>query len=117
MMTFEEAMAAKENGMVAALRAANLGSQDMVNLFLQRSEIIRDQNNHTSFIKAWTRGDDAPLLGLYKAALSPKGRIMLDLRARQFAGKIADISKFGFVRYLSKAAHGGADRIMIAKTL
>ena len=254
MITFEEAMEAKGAPEISGLRAANLRAQDMVNLVLQRSEIIRDQNNHNRFIKAWTRGNDTPLLrlveeigadeliqraaafiylefqqlrpflakpkprkvadigcgyalfdlflarefgaklvlidletndqrhfgyheegsaysnlaqardfliangiqetsidlrnpetddlsdlanldyvfsfiscgfhypwhtylGLYEAALSPKGRIILDLHARQFAGVLPDISKFGFVRHLTKAAYGGADRIMIAKAL
>jgi hypothetical protein len=52
MITFEEAMEAKESPEVAGISSANLGSKDMVNLILQRSEIIRDQNNYNRFVKA-----------------------------------------------------------------
>ncbi len=254
MITFEQAMEARDSAEVSGISAANLGPQDMVNLILQRSQIIRDQNKPNRFIKAWTKGNDAPLLrlideigadelirraaafiylefqelrpffeqpkprkvadigcgyaffdlflarefgaklilidletnehrhfgfneegaaysnldktkdflvangveetsidlrnpkaddlsdlanldyvfsfiscgfhypwdtylGFYQAALSPNGRIILDLRTRQFANALPEISKFGFVRHLTKAASGSADRIMIAKAV
>lgn len=64
MITFEEAKHTKERPELAGISAANLDAQDMVNPILQRSEIIRDQDNHHRFVKAWTKGNDGPLLGL-----------------------------------------------------
>lgn len=254
MITFDEAMQAKSHPDVAGISAANLSSQDIVNLVLQRSEIIRDQDGPNRFIKAWINGNDAPLLrlvdkigsdellrraaafiylefqqlkpflqnpkprkiadigcgyaifdlflarefgtsvvlidleasdhrhfgfeaqgaaysdlsqtrdflmangvkknlieirnpkesdisdikgldyvfsfiscgfhypwdtylGFYQTALSSRGRIIIDLRARKFANALPEISKFGFARHLTKAANGSAERIMIAKAV
>lgn len=64
MITFEEAMNAKALAEVAELSAANLDQQDMVNLILQRSEIIQDQKRPHSYIKHWTAGNEAPIFQL-----------------------------------------------------
>lgn len=247
-------MQARETPEVSGITAANLDAQDMVNLILQRSEIIRDYPRSNRYIKAWTQGDETPILGLieelghdelvrraaafiyleykelqpylqkpkprkiadigcgyalfdlflarehgakvvlidletndkrhfgfksegaaysnldharefliangvrkslidlrnpetddlsdlkgldyvfsfiscgfhypwdtylgfYRHALSPKGRIILDLRASRFAAALPDISKLGYARLLEKAANGNAERIMIAKEI
>ncbi|WP_409695266.1 class I SAM-dependent methyltransferase [Yoonia sp.] len=57
-------MQAMDSPEVSRIKAHNLGVNDMVNLVLQRSEIIRDQPKPNRFIKAWVNGNDAPLLDL-----------------------------------------------------
>lgn len=64
MFTLDEALRTKSHPDVAAISAAHLSARDIMNLVLQRSEIIRDQDRPNRFIKAWTNGDDAPLVEL-----------------------------------------------------
>ncbi len=64
MITFDAAMKALDVPVITGLNVSSLDESDMVNLILQRSEIIRDQPRFNRFIKAWTRGDDAPLRDL-----------------------------------------------------
>ncbi|NRB17848.1 MAG: class I SAM-dependent methyltransferase [Rhodobacteraceae bacterium] len=47
---------------IASLDTSAFSNQDILNLILQRSEIIRDQDNYNSYIKAWTRGNSAPIM-------------------------------------------------------
>lgn len=61
MITFDEAMRACDSAEVAQIKCDALDEGDMVNLILQRSEIIRDQPKPNRYIRAWTRGDDAPI--------------------------------------------------------
>jgi SAM-dependent methyltransferase len=49
---------------ISALDTSALSKQDVLNLILQRSEIIQDQPNHNQYIKAWMRGEAEPLLRL-----------------------------------------------------
>ncbi|TAG26516.1 MAG: class I SAM-dependent methyltransferase [Rhodobacterales bacterium] len=49
---------------VAALHLGCLTPGDMVNLVLQRSEVLYDQPRPGRPIKAWSEGDDAPLMQL-----------------------------------------------------
>jgi len=59
--------AATEKAGTARIRdldTSALSKQDVLNLILQRSEIIQDQPAPNSYIKAWTRGEAGPLLQL-----------------------------------------------------
>lgn len=64
MITFEQAMGAMDAPEITSLTPGPLDEQDMVNLILQRSEIIRDQPRFNRYIKAWTQGEDGPLFEL-----------------------------------------------------
>ncbi|KIN70658.1 Methyltransferase domain family [Sulfitobacter noctilucae] len=61
MITFDQAMAALDDDAVTSLDVSALDESDMINLILQRSEIIRDQHRFNRYIKSWTKGDDAPM--------------------------------------------------------
>ncbi len=61
MITFDQAMNVLESDTISSLNIAAFDEGDVLNLILQRSEIIRDQANFNGFIKAWTRGDDGPV--------------------------------------------------------
>ncbi|MCX7560662.1 class I SAM-dependent methyltransferase [Sulfitobacter sp. F26204] len=61
MITFEQAMRVLDDDAITSLNISALDESDMVNLILQRSEIIRDQHRFNRYIKAWTQGDDAPM--------------------------------------------------------
>ncbi len=61
MITFDAAMRALDTPAISDLKTTALDESDMVNLILQRSEIIRDQPRFNRYIRAWTRGDDTPL--------------------------------------------------------
>lgn len=64
MITFDQAMTALDDDAITSLDISALDESDMVNLILQRSEIIRDQPRFNRYIKAWTQGDDAPMKDL-----------------------------------------------------
>ena len=64
MITFDQAMGAMDAPQITGLETDTLDDNDVLNLILQRSEIIRDQEKYNRYIKAWTRGDDAPILDL-----------------------------------------------------
>lgn len=64
MITFDQAMKAINTPEIAEINTGAFDDGDVLNLILQRSDIIRDQDNHNRYIKAWTRGDDAPILDL-----------------------------------------------------
>jgi uncharacterized protein YjaZ len=64
MITFDQAMAAMDAPQITEIETESLDDSDVLNLILQRSEIIRDQEKYNRYIKAWTRGDDAPILDL-----------------------------------------------------
>ena len=61
MITFDQAMNALDRPEITDLKTTALSQNDVINLILQRSEIIRDQNNYNRYIKRWTQGNDAPL--------------------------------------------------------
>lgn len=64
MITLDQALEVAAGRRITSLKTGAMGVGDVMNLILQRSEIIRDQDNYNSYIKSWTRGDDAPLLEL-----------------------------------------------------
>ncbi len=80
MITFDQAMAAMDAPQITELETDTLDDSDVLNLILQRSEIIRDQENYNRYIKAWTRGEDAPILDL----INRMGRDTLIRRAGAF---------------------------------
>ncbi|MEO0766910.1 MAG: class I SAM-dependent methyltransferase, partial [Pseudomonadota bacterium] len=64
MITFDEAMQATELERVTGVRVDALETDDVVNLILQRSEIIRDQPKYNRYIRAWMNGNAAPVVDL-----------------------------------------------------
>lgn len=64
MITFDEAMSALDMPAIARLKTTTLGKSDVINLILQRSEIIRDQPRFNRYVKLWTKGDTAPISDL-----------------------------------------------------
>lgn len=64
MITLEQAFAATKRERIAGLDTSAFATGDVLNLILQRSEIIRDQPNPNRYIRSWTQGDDAPLMEL-----------------------------------------------------
>lgn len=73
-------MGAMDDPQITELNTSSLGDSDVLNLILQRSEIIRDQDNHNRYIKAWTLNNNAPILGL----IDKIGRDTLIRRAAAF---------------------------------
>ena len=63
-ITLQAAMDKAASARICDLDTSALSRQDVLNLILQRSEIIRDQPNPNTYIKAWTRGETGPLLQL-----------------------------------------------------
>jgi len=63
-ITFEKAEKTARLPRIADLDTSAFTSSDVLNLILQRSEIIRDQANHNRYIKSWIHGDTAPLTEL-----------------------------------------------------
>jgi SAM-dependent methyltransferase len=66
MISFETAMLAMQDDRIKSLETGTFKEQDVLNLILQRSEIIRDQENFNRYIKRWTKGDPEPLLELVR---------------------------------------------------
>ena len=64
MITFEELIEAARDPKILALDVDAFGPADIVNIILQRSEIIRDQHRPGKIVNAWAEGDDAPALAL-----------------------------------------------------
>ena len=64
MITLEQALAATQDNRIAKLDTRAFGLGDILNLILQRSEIIRDQPRPNYYIKRWTEGDSAPIMNL-----------------------------------------------------
>lgn len=61
MITFEQLMETTARPEVSELKTGAFSEQDVVNLILQRSEIIRDQHRPGRAVRAWTNGDSGPL--------------------------------------------------------
>ncbi len=64
MITFEQMLEAVAEPVCATLDVSAFSEVDVVNLILQRSEIIRDQRRPGRVVAAWTEGDSAPALAL-----------------------------------------------------
>ncbi|MEZ5912841.1 MAG: class I SAM-dependent methyltransferase [Paracoccaceae bacterium] len=60
MISFEDLAVAAEAPEITALDIAAFGADDIVNLILQRSEIIADQPRPGKIVGAWSEGDDGP---------------------------------------------------------
>jgi SAM-dependent methyltransferase len=65
-MTIDIAAAAQDPA-IAALDLGCLGEGDLLNLVLQRSEVLFDQPAPGRVVKAWNAGDDAPARAVVKA--------------------------------------------------
>jgi SAM-dependent methyltransferase len=81
MITFEAAMVAMDDPAIADLKTTALDQDDVVNLIVQRSEIIRDQDRHNRYIRAWINGDRGAMLDLID-------RLGMDLLVRRAAAFI-----------------------------
>ncbi len=64
MFTFENAIEKSASDRIAGLDVSAFSERDVLNLVLQRSEILRDRPDRNRYIKDWMRGDEGPLLGL-----------------------------------------------------
>ena len=53
-----------DDARIASLDTSAFNKDDVLNVILQRSEIIRDQPRSNRYIKRWTQGDSAPALEL-----------------------------------------------------
>ena len=61
MMALEQAMKVMDRPVIADLKTDCMTTGDIVDLILQRSEIIRDQPRYNRYIKAWIKQDEAPI--------------------------------------------------------
>jgi hypothetical protein len=61
MITFEQLQEATEAPRIVALDTSVFSADDMVNIILQRSEILGDQPRPGRAIKAWAEGNHAPI--------------------------------------------------------
>lgn len=80
LITLEQALAATRSDAIASLDTSAFRDGDVVNLILQRSEIIRDQPRPNRYIKSWIAGETTPILDLVDSL----GRDMLVRRAGAF---------------------------------
>ena len=64
MITFEQMLEVVEEPVFASLDVSAFSEDDVVNIILQRSEIIRDQRRPGRVVAAWSEGDSAPALAL-----------------------------------------------------
>lgn len=64
MITFEQSLEACDTDTIKSLDVACFSTDDVVNLILQRSEIIRDQPRPGKVVQAWAAGNAAPALAL-----------------------------------------------------
>lgn len=64
MITFEELIEATGTPRITDLDTSAFSPRDIVNIMLQRSEIIRDQRRPGKVVGAWVDNDEAPALAL-----------------------------------------------------
>jgi SAM-dependent methyltransferase len=64
MISLEQALKATRDDRIASLDLRAFGEGDVLNLILQRSEIIRDLPRPNMYIRRWTEGEDGPLRDL-----------------------------------------------------
>ncbi|MFP7569864.1 class I SAM-dependent methyltransferase [Marivita sp. S2033] len=64
LITFEQTLDACDLDIIKSLDVTCFSTEDVVNLILQRSEIIRDQPRPGKVTKAWAEGDSGPALAL-----------------------------------------------------
>ena len=80
MFDFRDGLKKAESDRVADLDISVFSKDDVLNLILQRSEIISDCDNHNRYIKDWINGNDQSLHGL----IDDMGADMLVRRAAAF---------------------------------
>lgn len=64
MITFEQTLEACATDLIKSLNVSSFATDDVLNLILQRSEIIRDQPRPGKVVQAWAAGNPAPALDL-----------------------------------------------------
>lgn len=62
MISFDDAVQAADTDTVTSLNISAFSQADVLNLVLQRSEIIMDHPKRHQLIRKWLNGNDAPLL-------------------------------------------------------
>lgn len=61
MIIFEQLMVARYQAEITKIKTTAFSDQDVINLILQRSEIIKDQTRSGKAVKDWTQGDATQL--------------------------------------------------------
>lgn len=61
MITFEDAMKVYHSDTIAGLDTSMFSHADILNILLQRSEVLYDQNKPGKIIRKWTNGDTGPI--------------------------------------------------------
>lgn len=64
MIAFEDLAQAADDAAIKALDIAAFGDRDVVNLIMQRSEIIGDAEGAGRIVKDWSGGNEAPVMAL-----------------------------------------------------
>ncbi|MBT2132637.1 class I SAM-dependent methyltransferase [Aliiroseovarius lamellibrachiae] len=62
MISFDNAVQVADTDTVSSLNISAFSETDVLNLILQRSEIIMDHPKRHQLVKQWSKGKDAPLL-------------------------------------------------------
>jgi SAM-dependent methyltransferase len=74
MITFRDMLGVVERPPIATLDLSAFGPRDLVNLILQRSEILRDQPRPGRIVDAWTKGEEGPAMALVETMGSALAR-------------------------------------------
>ncbi len=119
-----DVLGAAEDAVIRALDVSSFTRSDMVNLILQRSEVLADSPNGQSPIKSWMGGDSGPILSEVdrlgeEIARRAAGVILAEYRAMSetvmAAGpkRIADIGCGYAIWDLFASRDTGADLLLI----
>lgn len=61
MITLDDAFAVMDDDAIASLDLSVFSDDDLLNILLQRSEVLGDQRRPGRIIRAWTDGDEGPI--------------------------------------------------------
>ncbi|MEO0343349.1 MAG: hypothetical protein AAF198_07915 [Pseudomonadota bacterium] len=64
MIAFETFVEHSKSNSIQSIDISSFSAQDVLNIILQRSEIVNDQHRPGSYIRKWMEGDSSPALGL-----------------------------------------------------
>lgn len=95
MITFEQMLEAVDDPAIRDLKTGAFAEADVVNLILQRSEIIRDQHRPGKVVGAWVEGDLAPALALVQSMgdeLIRRAAAIILMEYREIAEAIASLA-------------------------
>ncbi|MDF0600506.1 class I SAM-dependent methyltransferase [Psychromarinibacter sp. C21-152] len=124
MNRFEAALRMADGPAIRSLDFSMFGESDIANVALQRSEVLHDIRGQADAIRAWARGDDAPLLRIarqHRQALVARAVAFVFLEYRALRGllqtlrpaRIADIGcGYGFFDLFAQAEFG-AELVLI----